>query len=355
MSALDAGLQVRPALRSLRSAGLSAQESWFLVGTSRPARWRLLEDPAGLSRWLDFLSVYGMKPRDIQNFLLRAPPGFLGNTTLYQAGSVVTFLKSLRLSDDLLATRVLCVWPGLLGREVEAELRPVVGFLMSLGLEVADVGRVAVLWPELLMCSVEGQLRPWVDYLRGLGCTTPQVADVICLCPHLLGFSPEEVFGGVLRALEGVGLARQDVARMVTSSVAFLIAPSASATVAAALECLLQNGFSKEQVRELVSARPELLASKPHDLERSLRFVRETIGGDTATVMGCPLLLAKPLGQALGPRYSFIQKRGLADKYIAADGISFEVWDEEYSLKLHQEAATEFQEELKKLGIYEGS
>ncbi|GIL43645.1 hypothetical protein Vafri_1316 [Volvox africanus] len=300
LSSLDAIAQVQPSIRALRSAGLTAQDAWFLA----TKRHQLLAEPAALSRWLDFLLVYGMQPRDCQNFLLRATPAMLYGTTLYQAGTVVAFLKGLGLKDDLLASRVLCVWPELLSRDVEAQLRPVVTYLMSLGLEVPAVGRVVVLWPEVLLRNVEEHLVPWVSYLRNLGCSTAQVADVICLCPHLLGFKPEEVFGGVLRALESmVGIGREDVRQMVSSSVAFLIAPSASGTAQAALECLLQHGFSKEQVRDMALARPEVLAVKAHDLERSLKFVYETVGADNGTVLSCPLLLTKPLGQVLGPRY----------------------------------------------------
>lgn len=456
LSSLDAGSQVQPAVRALLAAGVSAQDAWFVLSK----KWALMEHPAVLSRWLDFLSVYGMAPRDCQNFLLRAPPQLMtGETTLFQAGAVVSFLKSLGPKDDLLASRVLCVWPELLARDVEAQLRPVVNYLMSLGLEVADVGRVVVLWPEVLLKSVEGHLQPWVGYLRGLGCTTSQVADVVCLCPHLLGFPPEEVFGGVLRSLASIGVGPEEVRAMVSSSLAFLISPSASAGVRAAVDCLLANGFSTEEVRSMVLARPELLAAKPHELERCLRFVYGTVGGDRDTVLRCPLLLARPLGQVLGPRYSFVQKHGLAHRYIAKEasaaanttttasstssqtptslspateeqtsspsssssssaapsasspasstspadsitsssgtnttttttstasssGSAFEfyplllaeddqwcaslglsineyqgfklVWDEEYSLQLHQEAANEFQAELKKLGIYEG-
>ncbi|KAG2497961.1 hypothetical protein HYH03_004222 [Edaphochlamys debaryana] len=378
LASLDPASQVLPSLRALHAARISNQDAWFLASK----KWQLLADPAGLSRWIDFLTAWGMQPRDCQNFLLRSSPTFLSSVTLYQAGTVVTFLKSLGLKDDMLAARVLCVWPELLGRDVEGQLRPVVSYLMSLGLEVADVGRLAVAWPELLLKSL-ATLQGWVAYLRGLGLSTAQVADVICLCPHLLGFPPEEVFSGVLRALEAVGLGPGDVKAMAGVSLAFLITPSATATVTAAIECLQQQGFSSEQIRGMALSRPELLAAKPHDLERSLRFVREAVGGDNGTVLACPLLLARPLGQALGPRYSFVQKQGLGHKYLGADGSTFEfykllmaedgdwcaslglsvneyqgfklVWDEEYSLKLHQEAASEFQDELKKLGIYEGS
>lgn len=60
----------------------------------------------------------------------------------------------------------------------------------------------------------------------------------------------------------------------------------------------------------MVLARPELLAAKPHELERCLRFVYGTVGGDRDTVLRCPLLLARPLGQVLGPRYRWGAESG---------------------------------------------
>ncbi len=66
-----------------------AQDIWFLI-TRNPS---LLAHPTTLQRWLDFLSAYGrlgsrLTPRDIENFLLRAPQGMLESVTLYQAGQV---------------------------------------------------------------------------------------------------------------------------------------------------------------------------------------------------------------------------------------------------------------------------
>ncbi len=45
-------------------------------------------------------------------------------------------LKQLGLKDDFLAQRVVCLWPAVLARDVEQQLRPIVTFLMSTGLEV---------------------------------------------------------------------------------------------------------------------------------------------------------------------------------------------------------------------------
>lgn len=45
-------------------------------------------------------------------------------------------LQGLGISDAYLAARVLCIFPSVLGCDVGGQLRPVIGWLMSLGLEV---------------------------------------------------------------------------------------------------------------------------------------------------------------------------------------------------------------------------
>lgn len=46
---------------------------------------------------------------------------------------VVSFLKSMGLKDEYLAARVFCVWPEVLSRDVEGQIRPVITCLMNLG------------------------------------------------------------------------------------------------------------------------------------------------------------------------------------------------------------------------------
>ena len=53
---------------------------------------------------------------------------------------MVTLLKGLGITDEYLAARVLCIWPAVLSRDVDSELRPVVTFFMALGLEVRQGG-----------------------------------------------------------------------------------------------------------------------------------------------------------------------------------------------------------------------
>ena len=105
-------------------------------------------------------------PLDLVNFLLQATPALLEECTLYQAGQVVTFLKQLGMKNEFLAKRVFAgdmsapclrppenpgfnfiifllfgpsVWPDILGKDVDLDLRPIVSFLMQLGMEVTDL------------------------------------------------------------------------------------------------------------------------------------------------------------------------------------------------------------------------
>lgn len=109
---------VRPVIRALKDARILSLDISFLLG-KRP---ELLGRPLPLQRWLDFLSVYGLGPKDTLNFLLRGSSRLLDEVTLFQAGAVVTFLKQLGIKDEYLASRVVCIWPDVLGRDVEAEV-----------------------------------------------------------------------------------------------------------------------------------------------------------------------------------------------------------------------------------------
>lgn len=87
---------------------------------------------------------------------------------------MVTFLKTLGIKDEFLAARVFCIWPEILARDVEASLRPVVTFHMSLGLEVTEISRIVCAWPQVLLVKLEQQ-KAFVDNFRQLGCSTEQV------------------------------------------------------------------------------------------------------------------------------------------------------------------------------------
>jgi len=401
---------VRAAIRALKGANIDVSDIWFLV-SKRP---ELLTLPDVLERWVAFLQVYGLKDRDLVNFLQRAPRRLLdGSSTLYQAGCVINFLRQLGIKNEYLAPRVLAVWPEVLCRDVEGELRPVVTFLMNLGVEVSDVAGMVCVWPELLLASVPEQLSPFVSYLEELGCSRTQAAEMFMIAPHLLGFKPADVFGHRVKSLEAIGATRQQLHAMVAKSTVWL---TASGGVQAQIDFLLQQvGCTPPEALQLLCACPQIMAEKDFELERKWRYIQDTLGGSKALLLSCPLVLASSLMVVLGPRYSFLESRGRAIKGnwapsttpgccpppaaaepasepappAAAAGaepgaapqvdlgrlltLDDAAWCEvvglplrefrehsvrfvtDYNDKITKDAAREFQDELKKLGIYEGT
>ncbi|KAG1659327.1 hypothetical protein FOA52_010375 [Chlamydomonas sp. UWO 241] len=298
-----------------RAANIPPDDIWFLI-SKRPG---LLTAADTLQRWVDFLGVYGVHDKDLTNFLLRAPGKLLDGVTIYQAGQTINFLKGLGMKDDWLSQRVFAVWPAVLGRDLESELRPVVSFLTALGLEVADIRNMIGLWPELLLCSAREQLEPFAAYLRGLGCCTAQLVQVLTLCPHLLGFKPEQLFGHRLATLEAIGVGPTDVRAMVNVSLVWL---TASGGVQPQVDFLLNDvGCTPDQARAIVVACPDVLAQRDVDLQRTWHYLNAELGLDVdlrgmnaglRLVLACPRVLAASLMATLGPRHSFLQAKGMA-------------------------------------------
>jgi mTERF domain-containing protein len=370
--------QLQPAIKSLKAANIEPEAIWFLLSKCH----HLLQDPLSLQRWLDFLAAYKLTNRDISQFLQRAPPRLFTEGTLAQAARIVALLKSLGLKDDVIGSRVVCLRPELLLRDVDSEVQPLLTHLMGLGLEVKDLGHMAAVYPELLLRSADGEVVPFVSYLRQLGCLASQVAALLFEHPHLLQFTPQVAFGQRLEQLQQLGIGGSEVDAMVKRCTRFL---TVKGGIEEPLAALRGRGLADDAIRAMVVRCPQILASKEGEVDAKLRFLQEDVGlADVAGfVVERPYVLACPLMQVLGPRYSFVSGREqLLAALVCSDGeldwfslvsggdeqlcellgaglneyAEFRAqWEEAFSERLSRDAEREFQDELRKLGIYEGS
>mmetsp|Transcript_15551 Transcript_15551/g.26895 ORF Transcript_15551/g.26895 Transcript_15551/m.26895 type:complete len:505 (+) Transcript_15551:267-1781(+) len=361
--------QAQASIKHLKAANIDVQDIWFIV-SKRPV---LLTFEVTLQRWLDFLSVYGLSPSNLQNFLISAPVELFHSVTLFQAGQVVQFLRSLGMRNEFLAQRVLSVWPEVLARDVDS-LRPVIQLMMQLGIEVADVNLIVCSWPEILLTK-EADLNEWCAYLKGIGCTSSALRELVMQCPHLLGFSAQEVFGSRVQCLvERLGVRDPgDLPGMLAITTRWLSSPGG---VQSQVDVLLSAGFSVQEARDIVIKAPGTLAEKDFDLQRKLQWITGDLGLTLQDIIECPAVMAMSFMQVVGPRHAFLIKQGKPGKlqlqnlvqptddvdWCSAVGVSAidyaryrAHFEEEYTQGLTQSAAQEFQDELRKLGIYEGS
>ncbi|WIA42308.1 hypothetical protein OEZ86_008322 [Tetradesmus obliquus] len=391
LQVFDLESQVRPAVRSLKAANIDVTDIWFVI----TKHLEILTEPIALQRWLDFLSLQALDSRHMANFLLKAPDALFTSCTQAQALQVLGWLKALGVKQEYLFPRVLCPCPTILLQDVTTHLQPIVSHLTSLGLEPQHVSRMACVHPELLLISVDAQLQPLVSYLEGLGCSTCQVARLLLEVPQALGGRPPQaLFGARVEALRQLGVDAPTLRQMTGRSTAWLTMQGAPAEQISHLR--QEMGFSTEQVRALVTACPAILSEKPLELQRKADFLTATLNMERGDCLAHPGYLGASLMQVIGPRHAFAVSKGLEAKLqspgaacsssnvrskggawgwdlsllVAGEDVDFAdalgasvneyegfrtAFEEEYTAQLSKDAAREFQEELKKLGIYEGA
>jgi len=402
LTSLDAETQVRPAIKCLKQANLEPQDIWLLLSK----QMHLFRNPVQLQRWLDFLAVLNLGTRELLNFFMRAPEELITAYTIHSASQVVRFLKEgLGIKPELLAQRVLCITPAVLMRSVDNDIKPTINLLTALGVEVSDIQGLVCMWPGILMANADTQLQPWLQYMQTeLGCSAVQVGEIINASPHLLGTSASSIYGSKIQALQMFGITKEDLHSITSRETMWL---KASSNVQELLDFLVQRaGFSKEEVRGLVLAAPGLLSLKLMDLERKWQWC-EQVGASRQDVLDCPKALEAGLVSTLGPRHGFLdsihmkrqsqqqqseegvqgsqaeqlssiptveESQGSSRVQLpllvqpAEDGpwcaqMSVALGDyqefrarfeEEYLKSMTRSSAMEFQDELKRLGIYEG-
>eukprot|EP00879_Flechtneria_rotunda_P004342 GHRR01004592.1.p1 GENE.GHRR01004592.1~~GHRR01004592.1.p1 ORF type:complete len:504 (+),score=131.98 GHRR01004592.1:295-1806(+) len=390
LQSLNLQQQVKPAIRSLKAANIDITDIWFLV----TKRLDIFQDPIALQRWLDFLTVQQLQSRDMATFLLRAPEPLFTECTQAQALQVLGYLKSLGIKQEYLFPRILCICPGILLQGVETKLQPIISYLGDIGLETQHVARMTCVYPELLVSSVQDQLQPLVAYLQQLGCSTTQAARLLQEVPQAVRSKPADVFGARVAALQELGVTDEQIEGICERTTAFLTTKGAPQDQIAFLKDDL--GLTVDQARRMVLACPAILSEKPLELQRKVDFLKQQLNMELADLMAHPTFLGASLMQVIGPRHAFAVSKGLEAKLkvsgaachshkvrdkggawgweltalVAGEDVDFAdnlgasvneyegfrtSFEEEYTAKLSAEAAKEFQEELKKLGIYEGS
>jgi mTERF domain-containing protein, mitochondrial len=188
---------------------------------------------------------------------------------------------------------------SLFGRTVQdpANLKALFDWLKGLGLSATGIGRLIDKHPLLLQTDVEGVLKPRLEYMTGLGLPISAVVAAVRRVPSLLGID-SRVLQGCVAYLQGLGLSREQVARLFSSQPA-VFACSVTAKLEPAV-CLLQTelGCEGAMLRRMV-AQSGLLSRSPATIRSRAALWREGLGlgseGLAAALTRFPRLLLYPM------------------------------------------------------------
>ena len=190
-----------------------------------------------------------------------------------QIRPMVNWLLSLGLSDSEIA-KVLARCPQILGLSIENNVQPTLHWFSDLGLAKSQVVKAVARQPQILGLSIEQNLKPTVQWFSDLGLAKSQVAKAVATEPQILGFSIEQNLQPTIQWLLDLGLSKTDIAKGVASwprLLGFSVSGNLSHKV-----LILQDFFSCELAARLIAKEPRILGYASHRLSSRLQILAET-------------------------------------------------------------------------------
>ncbi|MCO5559134.1 hypothetical protein L7F22_012726 [Adiantum nelumboides] len=224
---------------------------------------------------------------------------------------VVDYLLSLGLDESILQKivrrRKACFYVKI--NKVKERL----GYLMSLGIKIEDIGKVITRHPQVLEYTVDRMMKPRVQYLQSLGVPETRLGRVLTVSPSLLRCS----LAGTLKKrvrflLEEVGVTEGDVPKIVLLSPQILT-QSITDSLRPRINFLLKKvGLSQERVAKMVKKHPQLLHySITNGIQPRIDFLR-SIGlsdHDVAVVLSrSSQVLSLSVEKSLKPKCDYLSK-----------------------------------------------
>jgi hypothetical protein len=286
------------------------------VGALLSSQPKLLDlDASRLAEAVDFLEGYVGGRERVGEFVALHPQSLLWRSA--NALPVAQHLRALGMSKAAVE-RVRAALPTLDALVSADNVAALLTYVQAeLGLSVSSLGRLISRYPQLLGLSLEANVRPTLEYLASLGVSP---ARAFTRHPQLFGLSIDANLRPTVDYLRELGV---DVARAVSAQPAVL-SLSLEANVVPTVAYLRSIGM-RELGRSL-TAQPSILElSVSANLEPKLAFLRSLgmdrlPGGLGGQLDAYPTLLTLSVEGNLRPTAEALRRAGLFDAIDDAEG-----------------------------------
>ena len=264
-----------------------------------------------------FLGVEGFSRTNI-DLMLKGPLSG-GRCIKTNLQPKLKWLRQLGLCHDQV-TKVVALFPAILGCSIEQNLRLKAEWLLDLGLSRSQVAKITASRPQIFGLSIEQNLKPTVQWLLGLGMNNTQVAKAVVTSPQTLGLSIKQNLTPTVQYLLDLGLSKTQVAKAVTKSPPIL-GYSINQKLKPTVQWLLDLGLSETQVAKVVASSPAVLG---YSIEGNLKPTVEWLWDlglnrtqVAKTVARKPQILGYSIKQNLKPTVQWLLDLGLSNTQVA--------------------------------------
>ena len=210
---------------------------------------------------------------------------------------------------------------AVLTSDIETKKRKVIAFLKKeLKYSKKGIQALASKFPRIWGMSVEGTMKPKMTWLEGVGLSRQQVAKVVAGFPGVLGYSIDGNLKPTVAWLEDVGLSRQQVAKVV-AGFPQVLSCSIDGNLKPTVAWLEDAGLSRQQVAKVVAGKPQVLGySIDGNLKPTVAWL-EDVGLSrkqvAKVVAGFPAVLGCSIEGNLKPTVAWLENFGLSRKQVA--------------------------------------
>jgi len=290
---------------------LTADEECLLHHeTLSAAEFSAYEDRLGLvPAWRPMISFLvkglGCSMKDLEKVNDRRDLVF--GVRVERARSRCVFLTQVGLSLEEVR-KVLVTHPRLLEYRIERTMQNRIDFLKELGVPGEDIAKVIGRAPGLFAHSVDKTLRPRVDYLvNEVGLDPSTLGTVVARHPQMLTNSVEEMMAPKIKFLQGLGVSREGIIKMVTRHPQILQYKIES--MLPRLQYLQSIGMDEEDITLCVSRLSQIFSlSVERSLQPKFEYLTKHLGGNARSVTSYPAYFSLSLDRRIKPRHMLLKK-----------------------------------------------
>lgn len=299
----DVEKELRPTLDFLEDLGVSPEDVKKLIG--RHPVLILEGAEKSLNPLIAYLESIGVKRNHIGPLLVRRPV-LVASDVEKDLWPVGDYLKTIHASADDI-DKIITSFPRLFRYNLGQDFQPAVSQLESLGVDSVLMGKLFRRHPQLLKNRLNFEAK--TNFLVNLGLEKKDLGKVIYNAPQLLGLSVEDKVQPAIQFLESLGVTESSLLKVIKRK-PMILAHSIDTKLRPNTEFLERLGIKRDAISKLVTRHPQLLTlSVEKNLDPTimylmeLSFTREEVAD---MVRRLPSLLGFSVVTVLQPKYNYL-------------------------------------------------
>jgi mTERF domain-containing protein len=259
---------------------------------------------------LEFLVRIGLEPITLGKTIAQRP-GMLdfnleGMTRSYNPYKYIEpFLKG----DDV--AKITTWFAEVLVMDRKRKSKPIVDYLLKLGVKPGQLGKVLLRKPQLLGYRITA-LEARIEYLRELGVKEEALGKVIARAPQVICLNHEEKLKPVIKFLRSAGLNQDKDIEMMLSRNAQILCCDIEKNLRPKFEFFYTVGLSKRQVARIAVLFPSMFGlSIEGSLKPKYNYLVHVMKRSIEEIVDFPQYFGCSLEKRIKPRNEQLARRGI--------------------------------------------